>query len=204
MDDPHFSSGFWQDFREPLFPKVKWTASRSGEVILGCPANYEIDRVRSDGTVLRLVHQRDPMVEPARVRRRFVEVREDNRRDRGWLWKGPRPPEQKPYYHQLIVGRGGRLWVWPGHLQVPIKRGFPPVTTAWQDPTTGTFDVFESDGRFLGQVLLPDGVVYQWFSGVEAPFFAGDTVWTVRRDTLDVRYIDRMIIEWPTGGSGSG
>lgn len=204
MDDPHFSVGFWQDEREPLFPKVKWTASRSGELVLGCPARYEIDRIQPDGSTLRLIHQRDPMVEPARVRRRFVEVREKNRRDRGWLWKGAKPPEQKPYYHQMIVGRRGRLWVWPGHLQVPIKRAIPSREPGWQDPTTGTFDVFESDGRFLGQVLLPDGVVYEWFSGVEAPYFAGDTVWTVRRDSLDVRYIDRMIIEWPTGDAGSG
>lgn len=206
LDDSHFSIGFWQDLREPLFPKVKWTASRTGEVVLGCPAKYEIDRVQPDGTVLRISHERDPMSEPAEVRRRFVESREENPPwgNQDWHWEGPRPPENKPYYHQLIVGRGGRLWVWPGHLRVPIKVGTNPVRTTWVDPTTGTFDVFESDGRFLGPVLLPDGVVYEWHPGYEAPFFAGDTVWMVRRDSLDVRYIDRMLIEWPTGNAGSG
>lgn len=198
IDDPHYSIGFWQDFREPLFPKVKWTASRSGEVIVGCPAEYEIDRIQPDGTVLRFSHERDPIAEPAKVRRRFVESREANPPwgNRDWHWKGPRPPENKPYYHRLIIGRGGRLWVWPGHLRIPIKRGSPPVTTGWREPTTGTFDVFDTHGRFLGPVLLPDGVVYEWYSGLEAPYFAGDTVWMVRRDSLDVRYIDRMVIEW--------
>lgn len=196
LDDPHFSVGLWQDIREPLFPKVKWTASRAGEVVLGCPATYEIDRIQSDGSVIRISHLRDPMKEPSSVRSRFVEVHERSlqRRGLGWHWEGPRPPEEKPYYHLFFVGRNGRLWVWPAHLQVPVGGGY------WGDPTTGTFDVFDSDGRFLGPVLLPDGVYFEWFSGYEAPYFAGDTAWIVRRDSLDVRYIDRMLIEWPSGG----
>lgn len=43
---------------------------------------------------------------------------------------------------------------------------------------------------------MPDGVFFEWFTGYEAPYFAGDTAWIVRRDSLDVRYIDRMIIQW--------
>jgi hypothetical protein len=198
LDDPHYSSGFWQDIREPMFPKVKWTASRSGEFIIGCPAQYAIDRIQPDGTVRRIVLEQDPISEPRNVRRDFVESWEESlsRRNRDWRWQGPRPPERKPYFHKLIAGRAGRLWVWPGHLRESVKGEFPPFTTYWEDPTTGTFDVFEADGRFLGQVLLPEGVVYQWFPGYEAPYFSGDTVWLVRRDSLDVRYVDRMVIEW--------
>jgi hypothetical protein len=198
LDDPYFSTWASSDFREVVFPKVKWTAGRSGDVVIGCPAEYEIDRIRPDGTVMRIVHSREPLVEPQEARKGFVEQTEAAFRESGrdWSWKGPTPPEQKPYYHRLVVGRGGRLWVWPGHPRVPWQSPDLRGKVFWLDPTTGTFDVFETDGTFLGQVMLPDGVVYQWGTPWEEPFFAGDTIWLARRDSLNVRYIDRMLVKW--------
>jgi len=197
LDDPYFSRGPAQDLRERMFPKVKWTASRGGEVVLGCPAAYEIDRIQPDGMVFRISHEREPTIEPPEVRRDFVERSEATRsQGGGWKWKGPLPPKQKPYYHRMIVGRDGRLWVWPGHPREPIHLSEFPGKTYWVEPTTGTFDVFDPDGRFLGPVLLPDGVEYEWAPGNGDPFFAGDTVWLVRRDSLGVQYVDRMRIEW--------
>ena len=197
-DDPYFSAGFWQDYREPMYPKVKWTGSRSGEVILGCSAKYEVDRVQPDGRVFRVSHEREPMIEPGEVRDRFVAEREIANRlgNPGWRWRGPPPPEQKPYYHRFIMGRGGRLWVWPGHLRKPRPSSGLPKRTVWEDPNTGAFDVFDPDGDFLGPVPLPEGAEFEWFPGEDAPFFAGDTVWLVRRDSIDVKYIDRMVIHW--------
>jgi len=198
LDDPYFSNWASTDVREVVFPKVKWTAGRSGDVVVGCPAEYEIDRIRPDGTVMRIAHSREPLVEPPEARKSFPEQTETSFRGSGrdWSWKGPAPPEQKPYYHRLVVGRGGRLWVWPGHPRVPWQSPDLRGKVFWVDPTTGTFDVFETDGRFLGQVMLPEGVVYQWFLPYEEPFFSGDTVWLPRQDSLNVRYIDRMLIEW--------
>ena len=197
-DDPHFAGGFWRDKREPFFPKIKWTATRSGELVYGCPSEYEIDRVQSGGQVSRIVHRREPMVEPPEVRDAFVESLEQWARlvGRDWQWKGERPPERKPYYHQLIAGRHGRLWVWPAHLRESRPNPRDPFSRLWLDPRTGTFDVFDRDGRFLGPVLLPEGARFQWFSGWGEPFVAGDTVWLVRRDSLDVEYVDRLLVEW--------
>jgi len=197
-DDPHFKGGLWQDFREPMFPKLKWTAGRTGEIVYGCPSEYVVDRLQPDGSLLRIVHQRDPMVEPPEVRSSFVEVYEifNSRGGNDWSWRGPEPPERKPYYHRLIVGRHGRLWVWPGHLRQPVPNPMPPFSDVWVDPRTGTFDVFDPEGRFLGPVQLPEGITYQWHPGTQAPFFAGDTVWMVRQDSLNVHYIDRMEIQW--------
>jgi hypothetical protein len=198
LDDPYFAAGMWQDIREPVVPKVKWTASRFGEIVMGCPEEYEVDRVQPDGTVLRVFHQRDPFVDSEDARRAFVETWESmsNHRESGWRWRGPRPPEEKPYYHRMIMGRGGRLWVWPGFPRESVYRPGPPARTVWKDPQTGAFDVFETDGHFLGPVLLPDGIGFEVFTGRVEPFFAGDTVWLLRRDSLDVQYIDRMLINW--------
>lgn len=188
LDDPVFSRGYWQDIREPLVPKLKWTAGTSGEVVLGCPTDYVVDRVQADGTVLRFSHLREPVIEPPEVRKSYVEHQKP--------WSGLPPPEVKPYFHRLNVGRGGRLWVWPGHPREKHHFPGPPSTTYWSDPRVGTFDVFDAEGRFLGPVLLPPGVQYHWHPGYEEPFFAGDTAWLVRRDSLDVEYVDRMKIIW--------
>jgi len=198
LDEPYFSRGYWQDLREPMFPKVKWTASSSGEVLYGCPAVYEIDRVQPDGTVLRVSHEREPMIESEEGRRFFVESWDwiSGRSTSGWRWQGSEPPEQKPYFHRMIVGRGGRLWVWPGFPTEPMHDVGPPFGTVWSDPVTGAFDVFDTDGSFLGPVLLPDGAEYKAFPGRWEPFIAGDTVWLIRQDSLDVKYLDRMLIEW--------
>jgi hypothetical protein len=181
-----------------MFPKVKWTASPSGEVIVGCPTEYVIDRIQPDGDVIRISHERDPMIEPDGGRRFFVESWEWVRDQQGhdWHWPGPDPPARKPFYDRLLVGRGGRLWVWPGLPTEPIPNQGPPFGTTWRAPRTGAFDVFDVDGRFLGPVLLPDGAEYRPFPGRQEPFVSGDTVWLIRRDSMDVKYIDRMVIRW--------
>jgi hypothetical protein len=188
-----------QDFREPMVPKVKWTATRTGEVVYGCPAEYVIDRLQPDGKVRRLVHVREPMMDDPEVSEAFVEssVKSMNWSNptTGWSWKGPNPPQQKPYYHKMIPGRDGRLWIWPGYPLIPTQN--PGIfNTRWLDPRTGSFDVFDQEGVFLGVAPLPEGVTYLAFSGINEPFVAGDTIWVVRRDSLDVKYIDRMLIEW--------
>jgi hypothetical protein len=51
------------------------------------------------------------------------------------------------------------------------------------------FDVFEADGRYIGQVRAPRG-----FSMNPQPIARGDHVWAVFRDELDVNYVARFRI----------
>lgn len=196
-DDPHFSAGLWQDRRELVFPKVKWTATREGEIVIGCPAQYWIDRIQPGGSVTRVSHARAPLMASGEERSSFVQGTEETQRRLipGWNWTGPEPPVEIPYFQKVLVTRDGRLWVWPGrHRERVVVNG----NEGWVEPRTGGFDVFDTTGAFLGVAPLPDGAEYRWYSGFDDPFIAGDTIWLVRRDSLGVPYVDRWFVEWPT------
>ena len=59
----------------------------------------------------------------------------------------------------------------------------PPVR--WREPVA--FDLFESDGTYLGRVRAPQG-----FSIWPTPVSDRDQVWAVVRDELDVQYVVRF------------
>lgn len=80
-----------------------------------------------------------------------------------------RIPNEKPYFRTFHVDDGGRLWV--------LR------TTAAADTVT-RFDLFDSDGRFLGR--LPTFTDFG-----STPIFDGDHIWGTSRDSLGVQYIVR-------------
>ena len=101
----------------------------------------------------------------------------------------PAVPATKPYYRNLYVGERGRVWV---HRHVPATKvettteadpSRPPALT-WREPTI--FDVFESDGSYLGEVRVP--------SGMSVQVFRGDTVWGTRRGQFGEQYLVRATI----------
>lgn len=61
--------------------------------------------------------------------------------------------EENPAFSEFIVDRGGRLWVREAHWQDAIAAGslagIPAVTSSWS--------VFDSRGRWLGDVSMPTG-----------------------------------------------
>jgi len=58
------------------------------------------------------------------------------------------------------------------------------------------FDVFETDGTYLGRVRAP-----LEFSSSPTPIFDGDRVWAVTRDQLDVPRVVRFRVERPTSAA---
>jgi hypothetical protein len=65
----------------------------------------------------------------------------------------------------------------------------PPIT--WLEPTV--FDVFESDGTYLGEVRAPPRTSVQ--------VFRGDTIWGIRRGELDEQYLIRAVVTDGTAGA---
>jgi hypothetical protein len=93
-------------------------------------------------------------------------------------------------FGQIQVGADGRVWVRtsqpserlpPDPDARPDAQGRPPLDR-WVQPMV--YDVFESDGTFLGTVHFPDRF--------QPVVFRGDTVWGLLRDDLDVQYVTRM------------
>jgi hypothetical protein len=113
----------------------------------------------------------------------------------GWVWNGPDIPRVKPAFRAVYAADDGRIWV---RLSRPGVRDSTAETEAgtgartfsiptWREPVA--FDVFEPDGRYLGEVQAPAG-----FQTWPEPVFRGDTAWAAIEDSDGVRYIHRMEI----------
>ena len=159
----------------PFTPRFHWTIHPSGHFLTGFSSDYRIELARDDG-VLRIERDRDPV--PASAAERAYERERTVGRIRrslpGWEWDGPAIPTTKPFFQELLAGRDGRIWVrlWTERRPVdnvdhdPGDPGSLPVI--WEEETR--YDVFESDGTYLGVVVAPDE-----FSTFPAPVFDATT-----------------------------
>lgn len=202
-DDGAWSQSYLGDTRTAYFPKVTWMATREGGVTLGCPTQFEFESVQPSGQVLRVSLDKSPYPTPSEERDWFVRSIEESAEvtGRAWKWTGPPPPATRPFYSRILVGRHGRIWIWP---ELPSSKEIVRGRETWRPARTGAFDVFDPDGTFVGSVSLPEGAQYRGstFEGLFDPFIAWDTVWIFRQDSLDVKYLSKMVIQWPTKADG--
>ena len=175
----------------PFSPEAHWAFSPLGYMVGGLATNYRID-VFHRGGVLR-IERNAPAVpvaseEAADLRR--VATAEMASQYPGWTWNGPDVPTTKPPFRELFVSDDGRIWVLlsrPGIKDPAVESeadGSRPSPSAWTEPVA--FDVFEPDGRYLGEVTAPVG-----FLASPQPVFRGDTVWATAEDADGVRYVKR-------------
>lgn len=175
----------------PFSPTRGWSITAEGDLVSMVGERYAIDVHRSDGSILRLIRRVDPVavtpaeraVEEARVREFFARFTE------GWRWDGPAIPDSKPPIQWVHTGRDGTIWV-----QIAQPGTAIPEAERTQDARSFVreavvFDVFDSQGRFLGQVQAPDGVRLDPY-----PVFDRDWVWAVVQDEAHVDYVVRFRI----------
>lgn len=181
--------------RVPFTHGFFWAVHPSGHFLTGLSSDYSIDLAR-DGGVLRIERDYDPVAvsEGERDHERESLVRMIRFSVPDWTWDGSRIPDHKPVFQDLLVGRDGRIWV---RLSTEGQRvenedhdpenpfSYPVIWT-----TSIRYDVFESDGTYLGVVVPPDG-----FSASPDPVVDGDHVWAVTRDELGVERVVRYRIE---------
>lgn len=166
-----------------------WTLSPLGGLVVGVNDRYVIDHLRTDGTVLRIMRD----IEPVRV---LAEEKDEHEARNAWMQRTqgqlrmneiPPVPDVKPAYRSISVGQQGRIWVRryveaeKGEVrQAAARQGTErPPPTSWRESMV--YDVFEADGSFLGSVRPPPRTSL-WV-------FRGDRVWGVRRGELDEAYV---------------
>lgn len=179
-----------------------WAVHPSGQFLTGLSSDYSIDLGREEG-VLRIERNYVPVPvsDGERDHERESLVRMIRFSVPGWTWDGSRIPDHKPVFQDLLIGRDGRIWVRlstegrrvENEDHDPENPFSYPVT--WRTPIR--YDVFESDGTYLGMVAPPDG-----FSASPEPVFDGDHVWAVTRDELGVERVVRYRIEVDDVGGG--
>ncbi len=186
----HASASAWV----PFTPTESWTISPLGFVVAGVSSHYRLDEFLPGGRRLRIEKEATPAPvhsEEAQERRDLV-TSSLRHTQPGWNWNGPGVPDTKPFYEDIVTGADGRIWVL---LYTEAKHVPPPADTThnrgmrltWLEPTV--YDVFESDGSYLGRVEPP--------AGVSLRETRGDQAWGVARDSLDIEYIKRFHIAWP-------
>jgi len=176
----------------PFAPAESWAFHPDGYYVHGLSDEYHFSLLRVDAP-LRIERVAAPVrvttgeseEETNRVTRNLRGV------DPAWQWNGPDIPATKPPYRSLHVGQDGRIWVMLSQPGVEADDPFYDPTTPnaledrWKEPLA--FDVFEPDGRYLGQVNGP--------MGLGTFVFDGDKVWAVARDEMGVQRVVRYRIE---------
>lgn len=179
----------------PFGPGWYWTIHPTGRLVSALSTAYRIDLEQESG-VLRIERNHDP-VAVSEGERDYHErriLRRMRQTVAGWSWDGPAVPDHKPAFRGLHAGSNGWIWVhlWAESRQVPNEEHDPsdpqsaPFT--WLEPLR--YDVFESDGTYLGAAVPPEG-----FSFSPPPVFGDSFVWAVERDDLGVERVVRYRIE---------
>jgi sugar lactone lactonase YvrE len=90
-----------------------------------------------------------------------------------------RIPDVKPAFDELMVDDSGYLWV---------------RLVSGGESEDRLFDVFDPEGRYLGQVVSPFPIAFY-----PPPIIRGGLVYAVTRDELEVPFLVRARIEEPGG-----
>lgn len=187
----------------PFAPQPAWTVSRFGYVVTGVGDRYSITLQRL-GRPLRIERDLEPVpVDPdEKANAREIATAEMRQVNPSWRWDGPPIPDVKPLFSDVRPAGDGRLWVQrevhgepmepeetssPGPLIPPregsVGRSRIP-SRRWREPIV--FDVFASDGHFLGTVTVPERA--------RVLHMRGDHVWGVELDEVDVPQVVRWRI----------
>ncbi len=101
-----------------------------------------------------------------------------------------------PFVFALEIGPESTLWAQrfrppstvPEAIRESINVGPENPEVFLADPSlrlgAPDWDVFDADGRYLGVVTLPEGF--------EAVAFAGDAIYGIWRDRMDIEYVKRV------------
>jgi hypothetical protein len=118
-------------------------------MISGLGDRLRVDVLRPDGSVVRI--ERDADAVPASTEECDSAERRIERRmqmaDPGRRWSGPPIPSRKQAFTGLFAGTDSRIWMRPS----------PAVAEG--TPSRILFDVYQADGRYLGEVNAPAGLV---------------------------------------------
>lgn len=183
----------------PFAPQLTYTWGWTGSLISGPSDQYQIYAIRKDAKPLKIIGTsgRVPVLSGEADDERQWLTAIMRQSFPNWSWNGPDIPAQKPAYKSLSTGYDGRIWVQlysRGEALVPPEPAWdpspgtpPPPITHYREPNV--YDVFESNGKYVGRVRLERG---QQIMRMRA-----NDVWGMLTDSLGVDYVARWRIEPP-------
>ena len=126
---------------DPFAPRPVWAPRPRGGIVVGEDAEYRFHRIEFGGdTTMTFELRREPVRVTAEERDSSIAAFDDMIAEAGGATPDRRPsvPSVKPAHGVIFVDDADRTWV----------RGYDQADAKW--------DVFDSDGRFLGPVSITD------------------------------------------------
>jgi hypothetical protein len=149
----------------PHAPGTVWTVAPDGAMIQAASDTYRIEVRHSDGTtrVIQRVVEAVPVTEAQRSWHAQMTRLIMRRIQPDWTWNANPIPASKPYFSRFYTDPEGVLWVrrivrtetvtdCDTSPQIAIEEQRPP-RPCFRD--VEGFDVFGTDGRYMGAVELP-------------------------------------------------
>ena len=171
-------------------PRLLWASARDGSVVFGRTDSYVlvVTRPRS---LLRLERVAPRIRLETEERATYRKLLEAMRSRPGVQTSGMQGdvPAEKPFYADLFFDDDNRIWVRlhaKGEPFTPPRRRLPPgapelPSVLWRDQPI--WDVFRSDGTYLGQIRFPP---------MTTPWVArGNQIWSVQQGEEDEPYVVR-------------
>ncbi|MFW6088786.1 MAG: hypothetical protein ACODAB_03465 [Gemmatimonadota bacterium] len=168
----------------PGWPRLNVAAGASGELAVGGEdARYRVGTVGPDGKAGRVICREAP---PLPVGERETEPPADARDPytdslAAVLASAPRPDSLAPF-GRLFLSHEGHLWV---------QRDRPSALRfgdAYHGVPGALYDVFDAEGRYLGEVRAPESARLQ--------AALGDTVWAYEVGELDETWVVAYELRW--------
>jgi len=177
-----------------------WAISDHMNVIYGLNDEYRLGVYDPDGTlsqIITLPFQQRPVSESdKRIVMDYLET--------AWLDAGVPPQalprlrsmvhfgDYFPAYAALQSGPNGTIWVQHVQTASDLSEEQRETYNLIEDSGAPEWDVFDSQGRYLGPVRMPDRFAPRTFRG--------DNVYGVWRDESDVQYVMRLGLVVPSPG----
>lgn len=183
----------------PFAPQLSYTWSWAGSLISGPSDPYHIYLSSAGAKPLKIVGPGERVtVLPAEKDDELQSLTASMRSQfPNWSWNGPDIPAYKPAYASVWTGYDGRIWVSlcsrAEALKVPepawdsTPGSPPPPLRHYREPNV--YDVFESNGTYLGRVRLK--------RGQQLMRMRGNNTWGVLTDSLGVAFVARWRVEPP-------
>ncbi len=152
----------------PFSPRSVWVIAPSGAIVTGASDRYRFEIQSADGAVLAVEKQWTPVAigaDEADWWQRYFVSPFRTEGDDDLTWDGDGMPTTKPAFLLLVPTHSGSIWVnreGPGERLVdcaedPIEAGTRAATAApcWRSRVM--IDVFDAEGRYMGDVEVPPG-----------------------------------------------
>ncbi len=161
----------------PYAPRFTWRLSPEGD-FWGLTGDYRLLRITGAGDTVRVVTKPHLPVPVSAAEKDSAVARLKWFTDQGGKVDRGRIPDTKPVAQGFQVADDGYLWV--------------NATRADTSETNRVFEVFDPEGRYLGEVRLPFAML-----PYPVPLLRGDRIIAATQDSLGVPYVVRARIVRP-------